>query len=127
MTKRPFLGTSDRAEDHNPAADVVVIGGGLSGLAAARAARQSGLGVQVLERSERIGGRVRTENVGGVYIEVGAAFISKFYDATIALIDELGLSPELVRRSQRAYLVDHRTEQGLWPGSHLMSGDALPA
>lgn len=113
-------------EDHNPAADVVVVGGGLSGLAAARVAHQAGLGVQVLERSERMGGRVRTESVGGVYIEVGAAFISKFYDATIALIDELGLSPELVRRSQRAYLIDHRTEQGLWPGGDLMSGDALP-
>src|SRR5271155_2052244 len=98
MSKRPFLGNGGMTEDHNAAADVIVVGGGLSGLAAAHAARQAGLGVQVLERSERIGGRVRTENVGGVYIEVGAAFISKFYDATIALIEELGLAPELVRR-----------------------------
>jgi oxygen-dependent protoporphyrinogen oxidase len=114
-------------QDHNLVADVVVLGGGVSGLTAARAVRQNGYTVTVLERGDRVGGRARTEIVDGVSIDVGAAFISKFYDATIALIDELGLSPELVQRSQRAYLVDQRAEQDLWPAGGLMSGHALSA
>ena len=114
-------------QGHKPAADVVIVGGGVSGLAAARAVHQAGYIVTVLERADRVGGRVRTEIVDGVSIDVGAAFISKFYDATIALIDELGLSPELVRRSQRAYLVDRQAEQDLWPAGGLMSGHALSA
>ena len=113
------------SQDHKVVADVVVVGGGISGLAAARALHQAGYTVTVLERADRVGGRARTEIVHGVSIDVGAQFISAFYDATIALIDELGLSPELVRRSQRAYLVDQGAVQGLWPAGALMSGHAL--
>lgn len=108
-------------------ADVVVIGGGIAGLAAARVVHQADYSVIVLERDDREGGRMRTEVVNGVSIDVGAAFISKFYDATISLIEEIGLSRELVQRSQRAYLVKQQVEQDLWPASGLMSGNAISA
>lgn len=114
-------------QNHEVAADVVVVGGGIAGLAAARAVHQAGYTVTVLERGDRVGGRVRTEIVDGIPIDLGAQFISGFYDATIALIDELGLSPELKQRSQRAYLVDRGAVQGLWPAGELMSGHALSA
>jgi oxygen-dependent protoporphyrinogen oxidase len=112
-------------QEHDLSADVVVVGGGIAGLAAARAVNQAGYAVTVLERDDRAGGRMRTDVVDGVSIDVGAQFISKFYDATITLIEEIGLSRELVQRSQRAYLVDQRVEQDLWPASGLMSGRAV--
>lgn len=114
-------------QEHNLAADVVVVGGGIAGLTAARAVHQAGYTVTVLERDDRVGGRVRTDVVDGVSIDVGAQFISKFYDATISLIQEIGLSRKLVQRSQRAYLVDQGVEQDLWPANGLMSGHAVSA
>lgn len=110
-----------------PTVDIAVLGGGLAGLAAARAIREAGRTVVVLERSSRVGGRVHTEIVGGTPLDVGAQFISAFYGTTIDLVREIGLGSQLVSRSQRAYLVDQTAEQGLWPARDLMSGHALSA
>jgi len=59
------------------AADVVVIGAGASGLAAARALVERGVDVRVLEARERLGGRVFTLRPAytPVPIELGAEFI----------------------------------------------------
>ena len=43
--------------------DVVVVGAGLAGLAAARVIQQSGFTAIVLEASDAVGGRVRTRCV----------------------------------------------------------------
>ena len=51
--------------------DVVVIGAGLSGLAAARQIQQSGFSVVILEASDAVGGRVRTDNVDGFLLDRG--------------------------------------------------------
>ena len=45
--------------------DVVVIGGGLAGLACARALKAGGLEVVVLEARDRVGGRVQSVDVDG--------------------------------------------------------------
>lgn len=57
--------------------DVLVIGAGVSGLAAARALSSTGLRVTVLEARDRIGGRVFTtrESDGPLPVELGAEFI----------------------------------------------------
>ncbi|HEY8211047.1 MAG TPA: NAD(P)/FAD-dependent oxidoreductase [Myxococcaceae bacterium] len=57
--------------------DAVVIGGGVSGLAAARALQARGLEVVVLEARDRLGGRVWTHRDGRseVPIELGAEFV----------------------------------------------------
>ena len=57
--------------------DVVVIGGGTAGIAAARALHDKGIAVTVLEARERIGGRVFTQRdrETPVPIELGAEFI----------------------------------------------------
>eukprot|EP01064_Diplonema_japonicum_P016368 TRINITY_DN24388_c0_g1_i1.p1 TRINITY_DN24388_c0_g1~~TRINITY_DN24388_c0_g1_i1.p1 ORF type:complete len:494 (+),score=123.41 TRINITY_DN24388_c0_g1_i1:56-1537(+) len=54
---------------------VVVIGGGLAGLTAARRLYDSGYDVVVLEARDHVGGRVWTNTDWGVTIDVGATFI----------------------------------------------------
>ena len=57
-------------------ADVVVVGAGLSGLAAAEAIRNAGRSVLVLEARDRVGGRVLNEPIGdGEIIEVGGQWV----------------------------------------------------
>lgn len=51
--------------------DVLVIGAGLAGLACARHLRRHDLTAQVLEASDRVGGRVRTESVNGFRLDRG--------------------------------------------------------
>ena len=51
--------------------DVVVVGAGLAGLAAAARLRQAGLDVLVLEASDDVGGRVRTDEVDGYLLDRG--------------------------------------------------------
>jgi len=51
--------------------DVVVVGAGLAGLSAARLLRERGHDVTVLEASDGIGGRVRTDQVDGFLLDRG--------------------------------------------------------
>ncbi len=51
--------------------DVLVVGAGLSGLACARQVHRRGLSVQVVESTDRVGGRVRTDLVEGFRLDRG--------------------------------------------------------
>ncbi len=54
-----------------PEADVVVVGAGLAGLAAARALHRAGRHAVVVEASDGVGGRVRTDVVDGFRLDRG--------------------------------------------------------
>lgn len=56
-------------------ADVIIIGAGMAGLAAARKLADSGKSVLVLEARERIGGRIHTDRSLGFAAELGANWI----------------------------------------------------
>jgi monoamine oxidase len=74
--------------------DVVVIGAGAAGLAAARALNDAGLHVVVLEARERIGGRVFThrDKATHVPIELGAEFIHGAASALTPLLRDAALA-----------------------------------
>ncbi len=57
------------------AARVVVVGAGAAGLAAASALVEEGVEVVVLEARDRIGGRVWTDEVDGLVVDLGASWI----------------------------------------------------
>jgi monoamine oxidase len=73
-------------------ADVVVIGAGLAGLAAARQLRGAGREVVVLEARDRVGGRTLNADIGdGKVVELGAQWVGPTQDRVLRLISELGL------------------------------------
>ncbi|MFN8114216.1 MAG: FAD-dependent oxidoreductase [Solirubrobacterales bacterium] len=73
-------------------ADVVVIGAGLAGLAAARALAAAGRSVVVCEARDRVGGRTLNEPIGdGKVVELGAQWVGPTQDRVNGLIAELGL------------------------------------
>ena len=67
--------------------DVVVIGAGLSGLAAAHQIQQSGFSVVVLESSDAVGGRVRTDNVDGFLLDHGFQVLLTAYPELATQVD----------------------------------------
>ncbi|KPI40209.1 Amine oxidase [flavin-containing] B [Cyphellophora attinorum] len=74
-------------------ADAIVIGAGLSGLAAARKLRKAGKQVIVLEARDRVGGKVYDKKLSnGNIIELGAAYIGPTQDRIKNLMGELQIS-----------------------------------
>jgi glycine/D-amino acid oxidase-like deaminating enzyme len=59
--------------------DVVVIGAGLAGLAAARRVAATGRSVLILERADALGGRVRTDVIDGVRMDRGFQLYNPAY------------------------------------------------
>jgi len=58
---------------------VVVVGAGLAGLTCAIYLQRSGVGVTVLEASDRVGGRVKTDSVNGFLFDHGFQVINPNY------------------------------------------------
>jgi protoporphyrinogen/coproporphyrinogen III oxidase len=77
-------------------ADVVVVGGGISGLAAALALHEAGRDVLLLEAGARYGGVIRTETTAGFVIEAGPDSILALKPEGIALCRALGLGDRLI-------------------------------
>ena len=96
--------------------DVVVVGGGVAGLAAAWALGTRGTRVVVIERSDRLGGLVETERPAqGVTIEHGADAVASNKPGGLPVLAALGLDRALVeggRAPRRAFVLE---EQGLVP------------
>lgn len=81
---------------HAHATHVVVVGGGIAGLVAARECAKVGLRVTVLEAQDRLGGNVESAEIGGVRVDLGATCWSGRTGAVDALVDELGLADDVV-------------------------------
>lgn len=73
--------------------DVVVVGGGVAGLVAARELARAGLDVLLLEGSPHLGGKLRIAEVAGLPVDVGAEAMLARRPEGVALAGELGATP----------------------------------
>jgi oxygen-dependent protoporphyrinogen oxidase len=93
---------------------IIVVGGGIAGLSAAwyACARDPQAQVTLVEKDTRLGGKIRTDEVGGFVLEAGPdSFLSR-KPAVIRLAEELGIADRLVARIPRtssSFVAHHHT------------------
>jgi len=75
----------------------IVVGGGIGGLSWALDAARAGLDVTVVERDHRLGGVIRTEQLGPVHVDVGAESFALTRPDVLLLAEQLDLSEEVTR------------------------------
>ena len=101
-------------------ADVVVVGAGLAGLRCAQVRSSAGRDVVVLEASDGVGGRIRTDRIDGFLVDRGFQLLNPAYPAVRRWVDvdALGLQPFGAG-------VAARTETGLDVLGHPLRNPAL--
>lgn len=75
---------------------VVVVGGGMAGLVAARECAKVGMNVTVLEAAGELGGAIRRAELEGVTVDAGAESYATRGGHVRKLLDELGLADRIV-------------------------------
>lgn len=75
---------------------VVVVGGGIGGLIAARECAKVGMRVTVLEASDAVGGAIRRAELDGVVVDAGAESFATRGGHVRALLTELGVADRIV-------------------------------
>ena len=97
--------------------DVVIVGAGLSGLSAAIHLRQLGIDSHILEASDAVGGRLRTDRIDGFTLDRGFAVHNPAYPEAQALLDQDSLD---IRSFQPG--VAYRTDTGVQYLAHPRAG-----
>jgi oxygen-dependent protoporphyrinogen oxidase len=95
---RPGRGSDPGADADARAAHVVVVGGGIAGLAAAHRLRTEGgdaVRVTLLEASSELGGKLRVSPVAGVPLDEGAEAMQATRPEAIGLARSAGLAGDL--------------------------------
>jgi phytoene dehydrogenase-like protein len=108
--------------------DVVIVGGGLAGLAAARRLDRAGVEWLLVEASDRIGGRVATDVMDGWHLDRGFQVLNTAYPRLSALVDVDALdlryftSGVIVRRGGELHRLENPLRQPLAAPHALTSG-----
>lgn len=82
--------------------DAIVIGAGVSGLTAAHFLKDAK--VLVLEKEDKVGGRIRRESLHAGYTPVAAVYTNKAYGAIAALESDLGISYQKIPLQNSLFL-----------------------
>jgi protoporphyrinogen oxidase len=106
---------------------VVVVGGGISGLAAAHALVSDGVAVTVVESSDAVGGKLRISEVAGVAVDEGAEMFLRRVPEAMDLVSSLGRAPELVSPKTTSASVWARGELRPMPTGTVMGLPSDPA
>ena len=88
---------------------IAIIGGGITGLAAAFELASRKIPFALFEASPRLGGLIRTEHVDGFTIEAGPDSMLAQKPAALELCEALGLSPRLITTTppRTAFVLKH--------------------
>jgi len=88
---------------------IAIVGGGITGLAAAYELTARRMPFQLFEASSRLGGLIQTEHVDGFTIEAGPDSILAQKPAAIELCESLGLGPRLISTDEprTAFVMKH--------------------
>ncbi len=108
----------------NARPDVIVVGAGFAGVAAASALAERGVSVLVLETRQRVGGRAAswTDPRTGDVLDNGQHVLGSFYEDTLRLLDRLG--------TRDALHADPTLHLKLWErghGEYELTAPNLPA
>jgi protoporphyrinogen/coproporphyrinogen III oxidase len=121
-TGAPAGGTpSDPAGRH-----VVVIGGGISGLAAAHRLTSAGARVTVLEAGSRLGGKLRAGEIAGAPVDLGAESMLARRPEAIDLARAVGLGDRLQPPATATASIWTRGALRPMPKGHLMGVPSGP-
>ncbi|MBW5480617.1 protoporphyrinogen oxidase [Streptomyces bambusae] len=112
---------------HGPG-HVVVIGGGISGLAAAHRLIESGARVTLLEASQWLGGKLRAGQIAGVPVDLGAEALFALRPEAVELARAVGLADALQPAATTAAAIWTRGTLHPMPKGHVMGvpGEAAP-
>jgi len=103
-------------------ADVVIVGAGLAGLAAARHLSINGVQVAVLEADGNVGGRVRTDRVDGLTLDRGFQVFNPAYPEAARVLDCLALDLKPLAPGIGVRLAPNRLARLGDPRKHLLWG-----
>ncbi|MEV7324088.1 protoporphyrinogen oxidase [Streptomyces sp. NPDC093970] len=108
---------------------VVVVGAGIAGLAAAHRLLERGVRVTVLEASERVGGKLLPGEIAGVRVDLGAESLLARRPEAVGLAREAGLGDRLRPPSTATASIWTRGALRPMPKGHVMgvpgTADAL--
>ncbi len=86
---------------------IVIIGAGIAGLTCAKYLKDSGIEAVVLEASDGVGGRVRTDLVGGFKLDRGFQVLLTSYPEARALLNYQDLNLKILPSGARIRMGDH--------------------
>ena len=107
-----------------PICDVIVVGGGISGLNASIILTKSGVKVLLIEANGRLGGRILSQHFQTIPIELGAEFIHNEHSSLYDNIHQL----DIPRYHVRGVSLHHSQKDGLQElksGAELLIKDAF--
>jgi len=99
---------------------VAVVGGGISGLAAAERLGRAGVRVSLLEGSSRVGGKLATGEVAGVGVDIGAESVLARRREAVELAERCGLGDQIVHPATAGAFVWTRRRLRPLPSGTLM-------
>ena len=114
------LPTDTARQAGGPPRRLLVAGGGITGLAAARAALDAGLEVTVLEAAPGYGGKLALGHVAGASVDLGAEAILARRPEGVQLAKAVGLADDLVHPATTAAGIWSRGELHPLPSGQLM-------